>query len=311
MSLPYPWHSQVWQAVTAYGNGLPHALLLNGRKGLGKEEFAHFLANHLLCPRSGNQGPCGQCRSCHLVSVATHPDKKILVPQGNQLIIEQVHSLRQFLYQTAYFDRGCKVAIIVKAETMNKSAANAMLKILEEPPEYKYLLLVSNMPSLMLPTIRSRCINLYFKSVSALQFKQWLGKKTIGQNQLLYDISQGAPLYARKLMDSGNAELFTDFYKDLVRLVENDGDPLHLASHWQYLETGDMVDIMIYYVEKNIKNYTDNGQLYRLYDVLIERRRMIHSSLNLNKTLLLQECFILFYNLKISSKLAHIHPHNA
>lgn len=309
MTLPYPWHKEAWQTIISYDERLPHALMLSGKRGLGKEAFAHFLASHLLCLAPTRHGACTRCRSCHLVAAATHPDKYVLTPQaGNQLVIGQIHSVRQFLQRTAHFDCGRKVAIILQAAAMNLSAANALLKILEEPPANKFILLVSHIPNLMLPTIRSRCNDIFFNSPSQDQVKRWLADKNAKRDydDLLYELSEGAPLRIEELLSGDKAQFWVGFYQGLEALIAKEEDPLNFAHDWRAMDILDAIDIMLYYLEKNIRNLAgeqvnqQNG--YRLYDVLMERRRLLHSQFNLNEALLLEECCIRFHSLRKDSQ---------
>lgn len=297
MSLPYPWHSRAWQIIKAYGDKIPHAFLLSGNRGLGKEEFAYFLANYLLCLQPGKDRACGKCRSCHLVRANTHPDKKV-VTSPSQILLEQVRDAREFCQQKAHFERGARVVIIVAAELMNRSAAGALLKILEEPPPDKHFILISSKPDLLLPTIRSRCVGIHFNPVPPREFGKWLGR----EDPLLYDLSRGAPLYAAQLSDSGDAKALTDIYQALARLVANREDPLELALRWQNLGDSlsliDVLGVIIYYVENNIRQFSNSKQIFSIYDILLARRQLAHSSFNLNMTLVLEECLVLLRGLE-------------
>jgi len=301
MSLPCPWHARAWKIVQAYDHRLPHAFLLTGNRGLGKEKFGYFLADYLLCRhrKRGEEGACGECRSCHLINANTHPDKKVITPR-NQILLEQIHQAREFCQQKAHFERGAKVVIILTAELMNRSAAGALLKILEEPPPDKYFILISSKPGLILPTIHSRCVDIHFNSVSLSEFRKWVGK----EDPLLYDLSLGAPLYASQLLDSGDAKILADIYKSLDRLTENREDPIELGLRWQELGDSlslmDIVGVIIYYIENNMKKFGGSRQVFNVYDTLLARRQLVHSSFNLNRTLVLEECLILLRGLRSS-----------
>ena len=309
MSLPCPWHERAWKIVQAYDHRLPHAFLLTGNRGLGKEKFAYFLADYLLCRQrgegegeaegKGKEGACGKCRSCHLINANTHPDKKVIAPR-NQILLEQIHQAREFCQQKAHFEQGARVVIILAAELMNRSAAGALLKILEEPPPDKYFILISSKPGLILPTIHSRCVDLHFSSVSLSEFSRWVGR----EDPLLYDLSLGAPLYAAQLLDSGDAKILAAIYKSLDRLTENSEDPIELSLRWQELGDSlslmDILDVIIYYMENNMREFGDSQQAFNVYDTLLARRQLVHSLFNLNRTLLLEECLILLRGLRTS-----------
>ncbi len=142
--------------VAAFAAGkIPHAIMLEGERGLGKHTLAAHIASLAVC--SGENPPCGLCRSCHLCSVGSHPDVVTVSPMGKQIKIDQIRDLRQKAYLKASMGER-KVYIIESAENMNAAAQNAFLKVLEEPPAgVIFILLVTSADSL-LPTVRSRCI---------------------------------------------------------------------------------------------------------------------------------------------------------
>lgn len=137
---------------------LPHAVLLSGVQGSGKEELALWLGNNLLCQLDGDsqQRPCGQCKSCHLANNKTHPDLLEVDTEGSSVSVEQIRALGRF-FETKTHIANHKVAIVYQAQTMTVAAANALLKTLEEPNDNSFIILVSKDEQLMLPTILSRC----------------------------------------------------------------------------------------------------------------------------------------------------------
>jgi len=77
----YPWHGALWSVLSRQFDQLPHALLLQGRPGLGKHDFAVLLAQALLCQQPHAGAACGKCRGCHLFTAGTHPDFHVLQPE--------------------------------------------------------------------------------------------------------------------------------------------------------------------------------------------------------------------------------------
>lgn len=136
---------------------LPHGLLLVGHEGNGATLFSERLASTLLCLH-GTQRPCGQCKSCKLFHSGHHPDLKFVEPEGKSQTIK-VEAIREVIRKATETAQqgGNKVIWLKSAETMNVNAANALLKVLEEPPENTFLLLQAGQIARMLPTIRSRC----------------------------------------------------------------------------------------------------------------------------------------------------------
>lgn len=147
---------------------LAHAWLLTGLSLEPLQGLARALAATLMCetpPRTGASGlpldACGRCPACRQVAADGHPDVHWLRPESKlrQIRVEPVRRLmREFQMKSRL--GGWKVAVIVGADRMNPSAANAFLKTLEEPPLQSVLLLLSTEPDRLLETIRSRCLHL-------------------------------------------------------------------------------------------------------------------------------------------------------
>lgn len=161
MSAPYPWLAPAWRRLQeARSRGqLAHALLLRGRAGFGKRQFAEDLIKSLLCssPRE-DFGACGACRDCSLLAAATHPDLLRVVPAepGKGILVDAVRELGHFFTLRSHYG-AAKVALIEPADAMNRAAANALLKLLEEPPAGACLILVADRAERLPATIRSRC----------------------------------------------------------------------------------------------------------------------------------------------------------
>ncbi|MEW5976751.1 MAG: DNA polymerase III subunit delta' [Acidobacteriota bacterium] len=134
---------------------LPHALLFCGLKGVGKATLARFLAKAVNCPHS-KVDFCGKCTSCLRIDARFHPDVQVYEPDGQFIKIEQIRELSREAFFKPFEGRK-RLFLIEQAERMKVEAANAILKTLEEPPESSHLILISDKPNDLLPTIRSRC----------------------------------------------------------------------------------------------------------------------------------------------------------
>lgn len=141
---------------------LPHALIFSGISGIGKRTVAKILAMALNCQTSGDKtNPCGQCPVCRQILAGSHPDVIMTEPQGNYIRIDQIRDLLHVLaMKPCQADQ--RVVIIADAQAMNKEAANALLKVLEEPPANTTIILTVLQRSDLLPTIVSRCRHIRF-----------------------------------------------------------------------------------------------------------------------------------------------------
>ncbi|MBR3494440.1 MAG: DNA polymerase III subunit delta' [Clostridia bacterium] len=144
--------------------GMPHAVLLSGIRGVGKRSLAELISRTLLC--TGRDKPCGECPACRQLAADTHPDRTVirpgepLSPKGEKgkknIPVDDIREAVRILSAHAYEGVG-RVLVIEQAEQMNGNAQNALLKTLEEPPQDTWILLLSDSPGQLLPTIRSRC----------------------------------------------------------------------------------------------------------------------------------------------------------
>jgi DNA polymerase III subunit delta' len=146
---------------------LPHALLFTGVAGVGKRTAARIVAMSLNCRqrRSASDDPCGKCPECRQIWEGKHPDVPLIEPQANLLRIDQIRALLATLSMKPFSARQ-RVVIIAEAHCMNPEAANALLKMLEEPPSRTLLVLTALQKSDLLPTIVSRCRHIRFKPLS-------------------------------------------------------------------------------------------------------------------------------------------------
>ena len=147
---------------------IPSSYLFAGETGIGKRMTATNLAKALNCLAArghDHQTPsfdcCDECDSCRKIESNTHPDFRLIVPENGQIRIEEIREIDEVLSLKAFEGR-YKVIMVDDAETMNQYAANAFLKILEEPPADSLILLISSNPERLPDTIRSRCSRINF-----------------------------------------------------------------------------------------------------------------------------------------------------
>ena len=145
-----------------YNKHLPHALLFTGPSGIGRKKTAYALAQNLLCRKSSPA--CGECSVCLKVENQVSEHILLIQPEGLFIKIESIRFISQFLSLQSF--AAARVIIIDSAHQMNASAANNLLKILEEPPMNVYFILISSNASALPPTIRSRVQVFRFSSLA-------------------------------------------------------------------------------------------------------------------------------------------------
>ncbi len=143
---------------------LAHAMLIAGAAGAGKMRLALELAQALNCETGGE--PCGDCRQCSRIAASKHADVRVIGAPGQAVKIEEMRELQQDAALVPFEGRN-RVFIIDGAERMTGEAANCLLKTLEEPPDNVYLLLLTQQPAALLPTVRSRCRLVELRPVAA------------------------------------------------------------------------------------------------------------------------------------------------
>lgn len=315
LSLPYAWQDEQWQRLIRMSSDqkLPHALMLSGHKGIGKRHFAEALASFLLCLSPVNKVPCGRCKSCELNLAHTHPDFFLLEPEAPSRVIkiDQVRRLTEFVVKTSQ-QGGRKIALINPVEALNINAANALLKSLEEPSGDTVLLLVSQAPTQVMATIRSRCQQLEFSLPSRELSLTWLTPLAVGQDpDYLLDCVGGAPLSALQLLDDDQLEQRQAVTDGLLGLAHSRTSALDLAAQLHRGELLPVIEAMMKLVQVGVRVSAvspDSGKataseqelhdvlaavpstiMFRFWDKLIVVKRQLLSASNPNKQLLLEE----------------------
>ena len=235
--IPLPWQRADWELIqrTRRSDRLPHALLLTGAEGLGKRHFADALAASLLCISPDSDGvSCGKCRGCDLLRAGTHPDLKYLRPDepGKAIGIDTIREFTANESLTAQAG-GYKIVIIEPADAMSRSAANSLLKTLEEPVDWTFIILITAQPGVLPATIRSRCRLLQMRLPARTVAEHWLSGE-IGQKEtsLLLALAAGAPLKARALADPGLLALRIKLLGEFAAIIEGKTDPVAVAANW-------------------------------------------------------------------------------
>jgi DNA polymerase III subunit delta' len=255
-----PWHDGQWSTLTRDLARLPHALLLHGQAGIGKDAFAARLAELLLClRRTGDSQACGQCHSCSLFRVGNHPDFLRIAPleDSSTIVVDQVRGVVDFLSLKAH-TASHKIVTISPAQAMNANAANGLLKVLEEPPPGSLLILVVTHLSRVPVTIRSRCVRLSFQRPSSPQALAWLAARAPQTAALDSWLSRagGAPLTALALVQEQGEDQRPQLLADLASLAAGKGDPVRCAERWKSIGTESCLDWLYRFVTDAIRHET-------------------------------------------------------
>lgn len=235
---------------------MPHALLLSGGAGLGKDRFAESLAHLFLCESPVLQGEipvaCGTCQGCHWLAGGNHPDFRRVAPDddgedgsesgegarkekkrgASQIKIDAIRELEDFVFVGSH-RHGKRVVVINQADTMNPAAANSLLKVLEEPPATVYFILTSSHSRRLLPTIRSRTRVLPFRRPDDAVALAWLTQNGVDAKAARFlPLAGGAPLTIALWAQNGQIAALDALSDTLLRAG---GDPLPLAAQWDGL----------------------------------------------------------------------------
>lgn len=199
-----PWHEEAFsQLSTLQATArLGHAWLFAGHPGTGKLQLAKAFAQSLLCTAPVAGKACGTCQDCHLFAIGAHPDFRLVQPEKKLITVDQIRDTIDFAQNTSRRG-GMKIMAFEPAEAMNPNAANALLKLLEEPPPRTLLLLISHQPGLLLATIRSRCQVLRCALPPRDVAARWLQSRDFsGDVHAALQRAGGAPLRALEQNDA-------------------------------------------------------------------------------------------------------------
>ena len=285
----YPWQTAIWQQLYQNRDHLPHAILLHGRAGIGKYDFARYFSQSLLCTNSDQQShACGQCPSCHWFKEESHPDFRLLSPEQEtesdeegvsvkktkkktQISVLQIRDLSSFLSLSSHHSGGSRVVLIHPAEALNLASANALLKMLEEPAPGVVFILVAHQLQRLLPTIISRCQKVCMPMPTETQSLDWLSEQGVksASEQLAY--SDGSPI--KVYQEQSQFTQLAEGWRQLAlgnQLQPHIAAPMLIANS---VETGIitlqkwMYDIVMMRLAKQVRYHVSNaGALQALAD---------------------------------------------
>ena len=202
-------------------NKVSHAYILNGERGSGKKMLANLFATTLLCEEQGPD-PCNKCHSCHQAESGNHPDIiRVTHEKPNTISVDDIRRQVNEDIQIKPYQGPYKIYIIAEADLMTVQAQNALLKTIEEPPQYAVIMLLTENADTLLPTIRSRCVMMKLRNI-----KDQLVKKYLMEHMEIPDYKADVCVaFAQgnmgKAIMLANSEYFNEIKEEAVHLLRN------------------------------------------------------------------------------------------
>lgn len=288
-----------------------HAWMITGPKGIGKATLAYKMARFLLNnPPEDDQGPglFGdvlekaaltsletdlESQANHLVNAGSNPDLMITErtedpktgKMRSNILVDDVRKINQFFHKTSS-DGGWRVAIVDTADEMNRNAANAILKILEEPPKNSILIILAHAPGRLLPTIKSRCRMLPLKPLKSQTVKEILQKNYPDKEENIIDgyvaLSNCSPGYAISLIEHQGLKVYREIL-GLLSTMPNINVPLmhDFAGAITTKKSGDTFllfsEMLSQFISRMVRHvsYLNTGHTHNIKEALTEEFKLM------------------------------------
>lgn len=233
MTQLYPWLSHLWQEwqSSLESGRFSNASLLVAQPGLGAEQLIEQFSRAVMCSTYEHEA-CGFCHSCQLMQSSSHPDFHLVKPEkeGKAISVEQIRLCNRQAQESSQLG-GIRLFVIEPAEAMNESAANALLKTLEEPSSNCMFLLVTHRANGLLPTITSRCQQWHLTLPDSETVTNWIAERTKGPvSAFAAHLNSNAPLSTLQFVEQGKEKEYLKLEQQLIRVAEQRGDCLALAK---------------------------------------------------------------------------------
>jgi DNA polymerase III subunit delta' len=293
-----------------------HAYLFDGEHGTGKEATALYFAKLLLCKNPEDYRPCEICNSCRRVTNGNHPNVTITRPDGQQIKKDQIDELIMEMTKKGY-EQGRKIYIVSRADRMNSSSANTLLKFLEEPDGDVTAILLTDSYQSMLPTIRSRCQRISFLPPSREMMISALAEKGITNSMAATVTMVTADIEEAILIAQDDA--FAHMRKTVLKLITASERNVHEAllfiqSDWsrhikEKDDTDRALDLLLYAYRdivvfktglQSIPTYPDQQEFFKglamkmtynelsvTMEAILKAKRQMHG--NMNRMLLMEQ----------------------
>jgi DNA polymerase-3 subunit delta' len=301
---------------------LPHAFLFTGMEGVGKKLTALTLAKVVNCPEGASGDCCDRCISCRKAANGNHPDIDLIEREGPFIKIEQIRALKHRLRFKPLEGR-YRVTVINNSQHLKIETANALLKVLEEPPADNLIILTALETTGLLPTIVSRCLHLPFQPLATVEISAHLSEThSIDPERaaVIARLASGSLSRAMALLDEKQlgrrnqiletvAEIHKSRIPDLLAATNRwKGDNLDLQQDLEWLKTW-IRDLLVQQFEARdsvgllnsdladkveiLASHMKSHHLLQIFDLVCAVQEAI--GYNVNKRLSLETLLLLFY----------------
>ncbi len=306
------------QAMVSKGR-VGHAYIIDGAKGTGTEKIMQFFVQLLFCENPTNYVPCETCRSCRRLKSHNHLNYREIEPDGQFVKRNQIDELIQEMSKTS-IESGRKVYVIYEADRLHNSAANALLKFLEEPQSNITAFLLTDKIHALIPTIRSRCQQISLSAIPHAVLKQKLIEEGI-TDSMASTVSRLTNKVEEALILATD-EQFGLTRKSVLKLVqaaEKDPQEALLCLHEDFgpllkekEEAGQVLDLLLFAyrdivaikatpetactypdmipVWKQLALQTTYGKLSKQLELILQAKQNLHK--NMNRTLMMEQLML-------------------
>lgn len=229
----YPWLSPLWTEWQSnlQADRFSNAALLISEEGMGSERLVEHFSRAVMCQNYPAEA-CGFCHGCQLMESESHPDFHVVKPekQGKAITVEQIRQCNRIAQESSQLS-GLRLFVIEPAEAMNESAANALLKTLEEPSATCMFLLVTHRNNALLPTITSRCQQWHLTTPDSSLVASWLSEQANKPVPAYAShINGNAPLATLDFVNQDKVSQYLSIESQLIAHCQNQADVTKLAK---------------------------------------------------------------------------------
>ncbi len=292
MSFPLAGNSKICISIESAlkEHHLPHAILIDGDVGTGRHTLATYLSFSIVC--SDDKVPCFNCHNCHLAKDGNHPDIATLVPEEGKksISVKQIRQLKANAYIKPH-TANSKVFIIDYADTLNEESQNALLKVLEEPPQNTFFILIAESKASLLTTVISRCVTFSLNVPTSDEALEYISSATDYNTEDITNALKDTRNNIGKALEilKGNSDAKTshlakEFLQSALRGDQWGMLNILIPFEKNRVETANLFrDLKIYVVEEIKKNPKSHmaSSLSKFYDKLLFLEKSLVTNINL------------------------------